>query len=93
MSRTNEFLFADATFKTAPVAPFTQCLNVLLDFDGVAIPVCHVAMSSRHASLYMAIFDKLKEILPELNPRFIMTDFELRLAHIHYHQQKTKATL
>ena len=69
------FVFADATFHTAP-KPFAQLFNILVSYKGVVLPVFHILMTSKHYGLYKAIFDRLAERFPTLRPTFVNTDFE-----------------
>ena len=74
----NTYLLADATFKTAP-RPFLQLFNVMVSYDGVAIPMLHCCMSSKHHALYEGILLKIRQICPRLEPRIIKCDFEIGL--------------
>jgi hypothetical protein len=74
----NTYLLADATFKTSP-RPFTQLFNLMVSYNGVAIPILHVAMSSKHHALYEGVMLKVRSICPQLEPRVIKSDFEFAL--------------
>ena len=74
----NTYLLADATFKTAP-RPFAQLFNLMVSMSGVAIPILHVAMSSKHHGLYEGVMLKVRSICPRLEPRVIKSDFEFAL--------------
>jgi hypothetical protein len=74
----NLYLMVDATFKTSPV-PFVQLLNVMVSYCGVAIPILHICMTSKHAGLYEGIMLKIRSICPTLEPRIIKSDYELGL--------------
>ena len=69
------FVFADATFHTAP-KPFVQVFNILVSYKGVVLPIFHILMTSKHYGLYKAIFDRLAEQFPHFRPTFTNTDFE-----------------
>ena len=74
----NAYLLADATFKTAP-KPFAQLFNLMVSYSGVAIPILHVAMSSKHHGLYEGVMMKVRSICPHLEPRVIKSNFEFAL--------------
>ncbi len=74
----NMYLLCDATFKTSP-RPFTQLLNLMVSYDGVAIPILHACMTSKHNGLYEGIMLRVRSICPRLQPRIIKTDFEFSL--------------
>ena len=74
----NTYLLADATFKTSP-RPFVQLFNIMVSYSGVAIPILHVAMSSKHHGLYEGVMLKIRSICPLLEPRVIKSDFEFSL--------------
>ena len=74
----NTYLLCDATFKTAP-RPFAQLYNLMVSYSGVAVPILHVAMSSKHHGLYEGAMLKIRSICPLLEPRVIKSDFEFSL--------------
>lgn len=74
----NYYLLCDATFKTAP-RPFSQLLNIMVSYEGIAIPVLHVCMSSKHNGLYEGVLMKIRTLFPQLEPRVIKCDFEVGL--------------
>jgi hypothetical protein len=69
------FVFADATFHTAP-KPFSQVFNILVSYKGVVLPIFHILMTSKLNGLYRAIFERVKENFPSFKPTFVNTDFE-----------------
>ena len=70
-------VFVDATFRVVPSCfPNGQLLNILVDYIGTVIPVCHVLMTGRKEGLYTAAFEKLKGLVPDFNPTHGMADFE-----------------
>ncbi len=74
----HQYFLCDATFKTAP-RPFSQLFNIMVSHEGVAIPILHVAMSSKHSGLYEGTLMKIREICPQLEPRIIKSDYEMGL--------------
>lgn len=74
----NQYLLCDATFKTSP-RPFMQLFNIMVSHKGVAIPILHVCMTSKHHGLYEGVMLKVRSILPLLTPRIIKCDFEIGL--------------
>ena len=74
----NTYLLCDATFKTSP-KPFSQLFNLMVSYEGVAIPILHVCMTSKHHGLYEGIMMKVRSICPQLEPRIIKSDFEIGL--------------
>jgi hypothetical protein len=74
----NTYLLCDATFKTSP-RPFKQLFNLMVSYEGVAIPILHVCMTSKHHALYEGVMIKIRSICPHLEPRIIKSDFELAL--------------
>ena len=103
----NMYLLCDATFKTAP-RPFAQLYNLMVSDSGVAIPILHVAMSSKHHGLYEGVMLKIRSICPLLEPRIIKSDFEFALmkslqstypnatlsgCHFHYSQAVFRAIM
>jgi len=103
----NTYLLCDATFKTAP-RPFAQLFNLMVSDSGVAIPILHVAMSSKHHGLYEGVMLKIRSICPGLEPRIIKSDYEFALmksiqtiypnatlsgCHFHYSQAVFRAIM
>jgi hypothetical protein len=74
----NTYLLCDATFKTAP-RPFLQLFNIMVSYNGVAIPIVHCCMTSKHHALYEGILLKVRQVIPRLQPRIIKSDFEIGL--------------
>jgi len=69
------FVFADATFHTAP-KPFAQVFNILVSYKGVVLPVFHILMTSKLHGLYRKVFERVKELCPSFKPSYVNTDFE-----------------
>jgi hypothetical protein len=69
------FVFADATFHTAP-KPFKQLLNILVSYKGVVLPVFHILMTAKPYGLYRGILERLKSLYPSFRPTYVNTDFE-----------------
>jgi hypothetical protein len=74
----NYYLLCDATFKTAP-RPFSQLFNIMVSHEGIAIPVLHVCMTSKHNGLYEGVLMKIRSLFPQLEPHVIKSDFEIGL--------------
>ena len=66
----------DRTFRTA-LRHFKQvlCLHVLKSDNGKS----HVGLTRKTETLYKAVLQKIKELVPEFNPVMIMADFEASL--------------
>ena len=74
----NTYMLCDATFKCSP-RPFLQLFNVMVSYDGIAIPVIHVCMSSKHSGLYEGVMLKIRQVCPLLEPRIMKSNYELGL--------------
>jgi len=74
----NTYMLCDATFKTAP-RPFKQLFNIMVSYGGVAIPIFHVCMTSKHNGLYEGVMQKVRSVCPRLEPRIMKSDYELAL--------------
>ena len=48
----------------------------MVDYMGTVIPVGHVLMTGRKEGLYISAFDKIKVLVPDMNPSNGMADFE-----------------
>ncbi|XP_065321597.1 uncharacterized protein LOC135929030 [Gordionus sp. m RMFG-2023] len=68
--------YADGTFKTCP--PLFQQIYTIhgMKYDTI-IPAVYILMASRRHQNYLNIFEKIKNFEIHLDPRSIMTDFEL----------------
>ena len=76
--------FTDGTFQTCG----TRCFYQKVTFFGKVsvpgkepgyLPLFHVFMTSKTQSLYTAVFNKLRELVPGFRPNVIMADFERAL--------------
>ena len=74
--RDNRHWLADGTFKTAP-AIFFQIFTIHAQVQESIIPCIYALMPSKCESSYVAVFAKLKELEPMLNPDSVLTDFEI----------------
>jgi len=68
-------IYADGTFKCCP-SIFSQ----LYTFHGlkynVSIPLIYALLPNKSMSTYKHLLSKIKDLVPEMNPRSILTDFE-----------------
>jgi hypothetical protein len=72
------FMFADATFRTAP-RPFSQIFNILVSYKGVVLPLFHIVMTGKPSRLYSKIFERIKTLFEHFSPINVNTDFEAGL--------------
>lgn len=79
LSETNMW-FIDGTFRTCP-PQFQQLYTVNALVDGACFPLVFVLMPGKSQFLYRSLFTELKQAAQaadlELNPEYIMSDFEL----------------
>ena len=70
----------DGTFRTAPsttTGHFYQNLMLHAKYEGHVMPFFKVIMTGKSGALYRAVFEKIKEELPDsVNPETVMCDFE-----------------
>jgi hypothetical protein len=74
-----KFVFVDATFGIVPSMGFYQLLFFQVEWHGVSLPVLGALMTSKKQSLYLAVFQKLKQLIEqtcEFKPEDLMSDFE-----------------
>ena len=76
-------IFVDGTFKSSPKKYF-QLLNIIINWENVYTPVCHIVMKNKFESSYLTAFNSLKQIVQirlkkTLNFSYIMADFEKAL--------------
>ena len=67
--------YADGTFKIVP-EQFFQLYTIHAEKDSMIIPCVYALLTNKSESTYKKLFRKLLDIRPELNPFFIMVDFE-----------------
>ncbi|XP_034246305.1 uncharacterized protein LOC117648159 [Thrips palmi] len=67
----------DGTFKSRPALPSSRQVFVLVTtWNNCVIPLGWFLMESRTKSAYMAVFNLLKHLCPNLNPDVILSDWE-----------------
>ena len=73
----------DGTFRTAPstaLGRFYQNLMLHAKYEGHVMPFVKAIMTGKSGALYRAVFQKIKEILPDsVKPDTVMSDFETAL--------------
>ena len=79
-----KILFADGTFKTSPALRdnqhMYQLLRVYVEHEGYVFIIFQAIMSCKTKHLYDAVYEKLREILPQtVQPDLIMSDYEVAL--------------
>lgn len=74
LSKSNNW-FCDGTFKIVPEL-FFQLYSIHAEFEGLVIPCVYALLSNKEETTYDAVFRKLLEFEPALNPLSIMVDFE-----------------
>ncbi|XP_029346571.1 uncharacterized protein LOC100574156 [Acyrthosiphon pisum] len=75
-------LHADATFRIVPSKPkFYQLLTLHGIIENHSIPLVYALMESKKKCSYQAVLSYIKtQLLPNFNPRKILTDFETGLS-------------
>ena len=74
--------FVDGTFRIVPRQGrvlnlrSSQVLNILADFNGSAIVVFTIIMTSRKVGLYRKVLELLKMKFPNFEPKQLMADYE-----------------
>jgi hypothetical protein len=68
-------LFVDGTFKTTP-EPFTQIYSIHGKVLGKVVPLVYALLPNKNRRSYDRLLEELKRLLPNLNPRSIMLDYE-----------------
>lgn len=51
-------------------------LNICADYHGRAVCILSVVMTTRKFQLYKKIFARIREIFPDFEPNFLMSDYE-----------------
>ena len=74
--------FVDGTFRIVPRQGrvlnlrSSQVLNILADYNGSAIVVFTIIMTSRKVALYRRVLEMLKMVFPSFDPKQLMADYE-----------------
>src|SRR6218665_1314816 len=71
----NEHWFVAGTFRVAP-AIFYQVFTLHALIDNKAVPLVYCLIQDKTKATYIRVFEKLKELLPTLNPASILSDYE-----------------
>lgn len=74
--RDNRHWLADGTFKTAP-SIFLQIFTVHALIKESVIPCIYALLTNKSEETYIAMFTKLKELEPLLDPISVLIDFEI----------------
>jgi len=53
-----------------------QTLTVMATYQDKSIPVFWAVMTSKLRAHYVDVFQQLKNLVPEMNPAYVCTDFE-----------------
>lgn len=73
-------VFGDATFYSRPNSPASAQLFTLVTMrDNHVIPLMHALMESRTEQAYRDLFNLFRQLAPNVDPEFIVTDFERAL--------------
>ena len=73
--KASHYWFADGTLKVAP-QQFYQLYTIHAEKDGYVFPCVYSLVTKKDELTYMKIMRKLVELEPELDPSYIMVDFE-----------------
>ena len=65
----------DGTFQTVP-KQFYQLWTVFLSFGNHSIPGIHCLLTNKDEELYLAVIHKIQELIPQLQPVSLMSDWE-----------------
>lgn len=68
----------DGTFKVVPRLSY-QLLSIGYISSDHFIPALHILMTKKTDKLYVAVFERVKEMLPTFSPNVIVMDFEAAL--------------
>ena len=68
-------LYFDATFKVVPTI-YYQLFTLFVPFADFAFPVCYALMSRKTTELYVKVFQKVQQLVPQFAPTCAMADFE-----------------
>ncbi|KAE8740773.1 hypothetical protein FOCC_FOCC013697 [Frankliniella occidentalis] len=73
-------IFCDATFASRPNDPEArQVLQFSKVVNRAIIPLGQVLMTGKSEAEYTAVLQHIKQLVPQFNPRVVMTDFEVGL--------------
>lgn len=75
LMKTADKAFIDGTFFTVPRL-YYQLFTVFVSVECYVFPVFFCLMTGKARSLYVKIFEKLHELVPEFSPTTVMADFE-----------------
>ena len=73
--RESQSWHADGTIKVVP-EQFFQLYTINAQKGGIIITCVYALLTNKSELIYTTLFTKLFDIRPELNPFFIMADFE-----------------
>ena len=68
-------LYFDATFKVVPTI-YYQLFTLFVPFADFVFPVCYALMSWKTTELYVKVFQKVQQLVPQFAPTCAMADFE-----------------
>jgi len=68
-------LYFDATFKVVQTI-YYQLFTLFVPFAEFAFPVCYTLMSWKTTELYVKVFQKVQQLVPQFAPTCAMADFE-----------------
>ncbi|XP_050063561.1 uncharacterized protein LOC126552741 isoform X1 [Aphis gossypii] len=70
-------IHADATFKVVPSNMGIQLLSIHFMIDNFSIPIAYALMESKSRNSFQCVMDYMKNnLIPNITPSLIMTDFE-----------------
>jgi len=72
---TGSDIYFDATFKVVPRL-YYQLLTVFVPYADSAFPIFFALMSRKTEALYVKIFQKMQDLVPQFSPASAMADFE-----------------
>jgi len=73
--QTGSDIYFDATFKVVP-GLYYQLLTVFVPYADSAFPIFFALMSRNTEALYVTVFQKMPELVPQFSPSSAMADFE-----------------
>lgn len=71
-----ENIYADGTFKTAPLL-FYQIFTIHGIYNGHVVPLVYCLLPNKKEITYVTVLNKLKDLKPDLKPKSVMLDYEL----------------
>ena len=69
-------IYADETFKIAPELFYQLYTLHAVHPNGAVFPCIYALLPNKTTETYVRLFQKLKELKPDLNPQDVMIDFE-----------------